>query len=225
MVPAMKVIGADGWHKGWVTVTLEDGEFERADVFTNIAEALTAFERVSVVGIDIPVGFPLKGRREADVAAKRLLGPRASSVFFAPPRAVLEEEPYGRANELAKERFGFGISAQSYALRNKILEVDRLADDDRIFEVHPEVTFWMLAGGPLPSKKTWDGTMRRRQVLEQAGLTLPDDLGPAGAVPIDDVLDAAAASVSAFRIATGESRSLPDPPERGERGRAMAIWY
>ena len=83
----------------------------------------------------------------------------------------------------------------------------------------------MLAGEPLPSKKTWNGIARRRRLLEDAGISLPTDLGSAGVVPLDDVLDAAAASLTAFRIVKGLGNSLPDPPERNDAGQLMAIWY
>lgn len=101
---------------------------------------------------------------------------------------MLEKKSYQQANEMSKRRFGIGTSAQSYALRHKIREVDQTAStDDRFFSVHPEVTFWMLAG----FKKTWDGITSRRFLLERAGVSLPDDLGLAGQVPVDDILEAA----------------------------------
>lgn len=43
--------------------------------------------------------------------------------------------------------------------------------------------------------------------------------------PADDVLDAAAAALTAGRIAEEKARSLPDPPEKHPGGRAVAIWY
>ena len=44
---------------------------------------------------------------------------------------------------------GKGISAQSYALRVKILEVEAVAESDtRVFEVQPEVSFRAMAGKP-----------------------------------------------------------------------------
>ena len=220
----MEVVGVDGWRGGWVAVTLKDGSFASAEVVTHIGDVLKR-PGVATVAIDIPIGLPAETVRMADRAAKRLLGARSSSVFFAPPRPVLEVETYRAANALSKDRFGFGLSAQSYALRTKVIEVDDLAPVDRMFEVHPEVTFWMLAGRVLPSKKTWEGVMARRRLLETAGLELPDDLGPAGEVPVDDVLDAAAASLSAARIASGTAVSLPDPPELNAHGHEMAIWY
>jgi hypothetical protein len=42
------------------------------------------------------------------------------------------------------------------------------------------------------------------------GIVLPDNLGAAGDVPCDDILDAAAAAWSAHRIAKDMAASLPD---------------
>jgi predicted RNase H-like nuclease len=62
--------------------------------------------------------------------------------------------------------------------------------------------------------------------IERVGIVVPVDLGPAGRVAgVDDVLDAAVAAWSAQRIARGEARCLPDPPERDAEGRSVAIWY
>ena len=48
----------------------------------------------SVVGIDMPLGLLESGWREADRAARGLLGPRRSSVFAIPPRAVWAQASY-----------------------------------------------------------------------------------------------------------------------------------
>jgi predicted RNase H-like nuclease len=53
---------------------------------------------------------------------------------------------------------------------------------------------------------------------------LPDNLGAAGDVPCDDILDATAAGWSADRIARGIASSLPDPPQFVD-GQSIAIWY
>jgi predicted RNase H-like nuclease len=72
-------------------------------------------------------------------------------------------------------------------------------------------------------KKSAGGVVERLALLRRHGIEL-GDLGSAAMAPIDDVLDAAAAAWSAWRIATGSARSLPEPPEQRE-GRAVAIWY
>nr|WP_231640215.1 DUF429 domain-containing protein [Micromonospora sp. NRRL B-16802] len=42
---------------------------------------------LAVIGIDIPIGLPDTGRRQADVLAYKLVGPRRSSVFMTPVRS------------------------------------------------------------------------------------------------------------------------------------------
>jgi predicted RNase H-like nuclease len=103
------------------------------------------------------------------------------------------------------------------------LEVDAYRGDPRIFEVHPELSFAEMAGGPLVSKKTWNGVMRRRALLAANGIELPDELPTAGRVPIDDVLDAAAVAWTTARIARETARCLPENPPIQD-GRSIAIW-
>jgi predicted RNase H-like nuclease len=64
----------------------------------------------------------------------------------------------------------------------------------------------------------------RRLALAAAGIVVPDELGEAGTVPVDDVLDAAAAAWTADRIGRGEAISVPEAAERDDRGKPMAIW-
>jgi len=208
-----------------MAVVLEDGRFAGALRVDRAAAAMADVPAAAAVAIDIPIGLPGSGRRRADYLARNRLGARRSSVFFAPPRDVVETASYAAANALAMKRHGFGISRQSYALRPKILEVDELVrDDGRIHEVHPEVAFAAWHDGPLPSKKSYSGARRRLDLLEGLGVVLPVALGAAGAVPIDDVLDAAAAAVVAGKIVRGEAESLPDPPDVDATGVRMAIW-
>jgi len=147
---------------------------------------------------------------------------------LAPFRVVLEAPSYREANRLSKQRFGRGISAQSYALRRKIFEVDACAaNDDRIYEVHPEVCFTEMNGEPLAhSKKSWHGQADRLRLLAVAGITIPDDLDDVGTIPPDDIIDATAAAWSAVRIAadTGEKVGKPVPDLRPNRN-AGFIWY
>jgi predicted RNase H-like nuclease len=95
------------------------------------------------------------------------------------------------------------------------------ADDPRIFEVHPEVSFRELRGEPLEwSKRSWNGLIERRRLLTGAGIRLPDMLERAGVAPADDILDAAVAAWSAHRYARDEAVPLPE----GHTGRIGAIW-
>jgi predicted RNase H-like nuclease len=144
----------------------------------------------------MPIGLPDAGRRMADTLARQAVGPRRASVFVTPVRAALEAADHGSASAVSRRVAGEGISRQAFALKVKILEVDRWVrrTRHRVVEVHPEASFAQLAGGPLPVRKsTWAGAALRRQLLADAGIPLAGDLGIAGEqAGVDDVLDAAA---------------------------------
>jgi predicted RNase H-like nuclease len=220
------VLGVDGYQRGWVGVGWY-GSSVAAAVAPTIAALVEGFGDVAVVAIDMPIGLPTTGRRQADLDVRRFLGVRRSTVFFTPTRAAMEMTTYTEANAAARAaEGGLGLSRQSYALRAKLLDVDTWVRTARmeVREVHPEACFAVMAGGPLASSKaTWRGVHERRALLQREGIELPDDLGPAGVAGVDDVLDAAAACWSARRIATGAARSFPDPPEPLD-GLAAAIW-
>jgi predicted RNase H-like nuclease len=224
-----QIAGVDGCPKGWIAIVLEGARFARAEFSPTFAELLIHLKDAQVIAVDIPIGLPDGPEpRAADVEAKKRLGKLGSSVFPTPPRVVLGAPSYAKANALSKDLFGHGVSAQSYALRKKILEVDVCAaDDDRIYEVHPEVCFAEMNGEPLThSKKSWHGQRARLRLLATAGITLPDDLGDVGTIPPDDVIDAAAAAWSAARIANGDPGCLGTPTNDGKPNpSAGRIWY
>jgi predicted RNase H-like nuclease len=172
-----------------------------------------------VIAVDIPIDPPGLGARPADAGARAFIGGRASSVFPTPPRAALEARTFAEANEIARTITGKGISQQSFALGRKILEVHALAEaDERVIEMHPEVSFCELVGGAVgDSKHTARGLERRRELLAEAGIVLP---GAVEGVPESDLLDAAVGAWTAGRYAAG--RAQPFPPEHTDR--LGAIW-
>jgi predicted RNase H-like nuclease len=207
----MIVLGVDAARGGWIAVALSDGAFADAVLERRFPPLLERFPEAIIAGVDVPIGFPdIGARRRADEAARAVVGARRSSVFFTPPRVALEAPTYGEARALAP-----GVSAQGWALRTAILDVDRVRDA-RTREVHPEVSFAVLAGAPLPfGKRTWNGQHERLRLLAGAGIELPDSLD-AGLVPADDVLDAAVAAWSAHRVACGKHLTFPADPRPGE---------
>jgi predicted RNase H-like nuclease len=228
-VYSTEVVGVDGCAGGWLAIVLRGGAFAGAAFSPRFSDLLAAVPTNAVVAVDIPIGLSQSGWRKADAEARRFLRGRSSSVFSTPPRPVVQASTYEEANRRCRALTGQGLSRQAFALAQKILDVDqaRAGAGARLYEVHPEVSFRALAGMPLQAgKRTWTGYAERRVLLERAGIVVPVDLGSAGRMAgVDDVLDAAVAAWSAQRIARGEARCLPDPPERDPDGRSVAIWY
>jgi predicted RNase H-like nuclease len=178
----------------------------------------------TIVGIDMPLGLLETGWREADRAARGLLGPRRSSVFAIPPRAVWAETSYPAANQRCRELTGQGFSVQAWGLRAKLLEANqyRRTCGHPLYEVHPELAFGAMAGAPLAaSKHTAPGRDERRRLLAQAGLEIPPGTA---ATLIGDVLDAVAVAWSARRIAAGQAVTVPAIPQR-DQGAEIAIRF
>jgi predicted RNase H-like nuclease len=221
----VRVLGIDGWKAGWVAVVLEDGRFQEAIVAPALAALIEAWPDAACYAVDIPIGLVTEGKREADEAARTFLGARRSTVFPTPPRPALDASTYPEALATSRAFGGPGLSKQAYNLFPRIREADAFADDRRVVEVHPEVSFAVLSGAPVSMpKKTWAGQAVRRDLLDSAGIVLAGDLGAAGRVPPDDVLDAAVAAWSAHRVAAGRARSFPEAPAQTDRsGRLIAI--
>lgn len=221
-----KVVGLDGCRNQWCAVVVEDDRLLAVEVCSSARAAMERHPDAAVFAFDIPIGLSATGDRHADPAARGVLPGRTSSVFNAPAQIVLEAETYDQANQWSRQASGKGLSRQSWALVPKIRDVAAVATDSRVYEVHPEVSFWALAGGqPMAeSKKTSRGREQRRTLLMGVGFINANVIRPHLDCATDDVLDAMAAAWSAMRIARGEARSLPEPPERLD-GRDVAIWY
>src|SRR5258708_26205091 len=132
----MRAVGVDGYRRGWVAVALLDGQFDSAFAGPLFTDLLARFRDAEAFGVDIPIGLADAGVRACDVEARRLVGPRAASVFLTPPRQAVEALTYAAARAAAP-----GVTAQAWNLARKILEVDVLTDA-RVPEVHPAVAFW-----------------------------------------------------------------------------------
>jgi predicted RNase H-like nuclease len=212
------VAGVDGYRKGWVAVSLDPSGDVQVSTHATFSEVLSL--RAQVIAVDIPIDPPGLGARPTDAAARAFVGGgRASSVFPTPPRAALEARTFAEATEIARTITGKGISQQAFALGRKILEVHELAEvDERVIEMHPEVSFCELASGQLlESKHTPEGLGRRRVLLAEAGIRPP---GAFPGVPEADLLDAAVGAWTAARY----SAQLAEPVPAAHEGRLGAIW-
>jgi predicted RNase H-like nuclease len=222
------VVGVDGCKTGWIAVVLRDGDEPHAHYLPVIDDLPSVAPEAAAVAIDIPIGLPDGGRRDADVQARKFLGARRSSVFLTPVRAAIEAQTHALATRAAVEHTGSGISQQAYALAKKVLEVERWLPSSPcpVYEVHPEVSFAVLLGAPAQAgKKTWAGMVERRRGLAAEGVSLDYVGGPAALrASVDDMLDAAVAAWTARRIVRGQARPFPDPPPLDPSGRHVAIW-
>ena len=218
----------DGCKGGWVAVALEDGAFAGSWVVRSVADLHD--DPAVVIGVDTPLGHAGENRRQADVQAKKLLGPRQVCVFHAPAPAALLESSFERANAVNRAAISIGLMKQAWELKPWILDATAAwsRTPNRIYEVHPEVSFSALnhhEAVPVGKRKP-EGEAVRRDLLVRAGVVVGDPPRQAfiRAAP-DDLLDAAVAAWSARRIANGEGVCVPDPPQHDADGRAVAIWY
>ena len=224
------VAGADVTKGRWVVLVLEDGQFKRALVAEHLIHLRQRLGPVDLVALDIPIGLP-EGRRDwprkADLEAREFVGPRRSSVFLAPPRPCFDTAEYAEANTLHRKLTDKGLSKQTWSLRDRILEAEfYVSGNPNTIEVHPEVCFRAMKRDPLDcSKHTWNGQTERRRLIAGAGIDLPDHLPDAGKVPSDDLLDAAAAAWTAWRVVRGEAEVLPSSAAGCDTSRRGAIWF
>jgi predicted RNase H-like nuclease len=237
--------GIDGCRRGWVLALLVDGAagtppgLQEVTVQRSFAATMARARRAGcrMAGVDIPIGIPADGVRPAEGAARRLLGPRRSSVFPTPARAVLGATDYADALHRSRRVTGKGLSRQAWNLLPKIIEVDRWmaegpsAAERWVHEIHPELAFARLAGAPLEEpKRSPDGQRRRRDLLagvldvDEAALDALIHLGRGSGAAADDVLDALAVACSARGAGGGPLTTLGDG-RRDEHGLIVRISY
>lgn len=214
------VAGVDGRRGGWVVALIgADHRLAGLDYVPSLTP-LVEDPRPAVIAIDMPIGLSTSGPRECDLAARQALKPFTARVFPAPVRVALEHpDDYAAACAASERVSGKALSRQTWNLVRSIREVDELADDPRLVECHPELSFALLNGHPIAAtKKTAAGRAERLAALRT---WLPDlDDPPYG----DDGLDALACAWTAARIAEGRAVTLPSgEPRLDERGRIMRI--
>ncbi|HUT31742.1 MAG TPA: DUF429 domain-containing protein [Sedimentisphaerales bacterium] len=241
---SFQVAGVDGCRGGWCVAVARAvnksggphaGPFlamKSLFVSCTFAEVLAETGNCELLCVDIPIGLSDgEAARACDIEARRLLrGPRASSVFPAPVRPCLLADDYETACAISLEHSGKKLSRQSFALLEKIREVDDLmtpALQNRVREIHPEISFYALNGGVslLQNKKTVPGQAHRYHLLDRAFTNVGDvlaDAAPDG-YGMDDALDALVAAWTAAQAVRGKARTLPPGPQRDSRGLRMEI--
>lgn len=229
--------GIDGCRGGWFYVCFDAGNLSGGTV-SRLEGLLERATLADVVFVDIPIGLwaAAPGGRQCDSEARRLLGPRASSVFNAPIRGILGLPGYQEANATSRQLTGKGISKQTWNICGKILEVDALMKADPkarriIREVHPELCFYGLANGhPMThNKKTQAGFCERLEIIERYLPGARDFVDsalahyPRSVLAADDILDAAVAALTASL--SSHWQTLPKQPELDCEGLPMEMVY
>lgn len=237
---SFQVAGVDGCRAGWFVVVasatrqkvLQLNDFCVAKTFADVLSKTTG---CNLVCVDIPVGLSDGAKpRECDVAARRILGrSRASSIFPPPIKPCLAAQEYETASQICFEHSGKKLNRQSFFIMGKVREVDLAMTpqlQQRVREIHPELSFWALAGGKPAkhNKKTLAGRNERIVLLSAIFSDLqqfvtqarqPKKVGP------DDILDAVAAAWTAGQAVVGKAKTLPENPEFDSMGLKMEILY
>src|SRR6267378_2956132 len=160
-------VGIDGIPGGWVAVYLSDNGDQRFAYAKSAARLLAdPYDRAM---IDMPIGLPERGYRQCDIEARALVGPR---VFLGARWGVWNFKTLGEANAhyWNQEGVGRGISMQLFCIREKLQELNEVPVPPRLFEAHPEMIFWRIAGRVLASKNTAKGRAERIEILKEKGI-------------------------------------------------------
>ncbi|MCG8565044.1 MAG: DUF429 domain-containing protein [Desulfobacterales bacterium] len=233
----MDYLGIDGCKAGWFYV----GKRASGAYVFGIMETMDQLESLATpqtrICIDMPMGLWEKNpsERPCDLAARKLLKGRGSSIFPTPARGALGLSDYRAASELNFQLTGRRLSLQSFYIMPKIKEVDDFISRSQgcyqLHECHPELSFLALNQFVhlTHSKKTALGRDERlallgkhlsgfRKVFEDASRQyLRKELA------LDDILDA---GVLAHVASLGEGiNRLPGTAVRDDRGIKMEIVY
>lgn len=228
-------IGVDGCRAGWfwVRVDAEDYEFGVAPNFLELCNLVPA---EAPIFVDIPIGLTdSPDGRGCDTAARKLLKSRASTVFSAPARSVLDCVDYQGAKRVSRSVKGKALSRQAFGILPKIREVDHCLQKHpalrtHVTEGHPEVSFYSLTGEPMQArKKSKQGFADRRRVLMEVWPPAEQCIDEALArylrkdVARDDILDAIVMAITA--ASRTPLTTLPERPAVDPTGLPMQICY
>ena len=98
------LVGVDGCNEGWITAEATQGSVQIVSRRINmLADLFSRKSKPKIIAIDIPIGLPEAGAREADLEARRLLGSRRNSVFPAPIRPVLLYSSQKEASKIRRQ--------------------------------------------------------------------------------------------------------------------------
>lgn len=252
----VKFVGVDWAIKGWFAIGFDEaGDYDMAHgSFRSIVDR---YSSASMILVDIPIGLPQGEyeRRDCDREAGDYVRNRRSSVFWTPPRGIVEEARRAKAagatpseykNVLRRineaRRKGTKFSAQAWNITPMIAEVDdvlRNREESQrgdIREVHPEVCIRALGRGSAIEPKKVKGRInpagidQRIRILEEFEPRAREISARACATYArraaqDDILDALAAAVTARLGYPDNLKTLPAKPSKDEHGLRMEMVF
>ncbi|MDO9536147.1 MAG: DUF429 domain-containing protein [Bacillota bacterium] len=231
----MTYIGVDGCKAGWFSVELSENGNHGFSVHGTFESLWNYYINAAIILVDIPIGLPYGPQeRNCDLKARQLLGkPRSSSVFPTPCREAVQAKSYNEASVISRQITNRGLSWQAWNISNKIYEVDNILQINStarkiVREVHPEVLFWALNGHQSMQhhKSKAVGFSERLSVIEAHfpnAATIVSAVNCPG-VAKDDIVDALAAAVTAYRSG-GNLLNIPEEPQQDLIGLPMEMVY
>lgn len=242
-----EVAGVDGCRAGWVVAIASALErtcqmdapcvlkLKNFVVARTFAEVLSKTRDCKLVCVDIPIGLSNGAEpRECDVAARQLLGGRrASSVFPTPIRQCLLANDPETASKICFEYLGKKLNRQSFFIMPKIREVDRVMTPElqqRVREIHPEISFWVL-NGKKPTQHNKKRLVGRNERIKLLAPIFPDvqqliaKARQTRHVAPDDILDALVAAWTAGQAVVRKAKTLPENPKIDRKRLKMEILY
>lgn len=234
-------VGIDGCKDGYVAINIMDHDFE-IKMFDNISDLCKEYSDSDSIIIDMPIGLPENIQDiRPDSAARKVLSSRASCVFNTPSRQAIYENEYPDANETNRNILGKGLSKQSFAISNKIRDIDEFLYKEpkwrnKLIESHPEVCFAMLnakINGPEPiydNKKTPTGIEKRLDLLSKY-YDRTDEIRELIHSDAklkrfkDDVIDALCLAVTGMLGFENGFMTIPENPMKDSMGILMQMVY
>ena len=233
----VKAYGVDGCRSGWFYFELQGSRYSYG-VVNKLADLVENAAPGDSILIDIPIGLRDNDAspRLCDQEARRLLGPRRSSVFSAPIRSVLVAGSYEEACATAKHLTKKSMTKQAYGILPTVAEVDALMRSREaraiVREVHPEVCFWAFNGQqPLQwYKKKQEGFEERMWLMSRVWPPAKNAVAEALShhlrkhVARDDVVDALVLAITAAQPDERLS-TIPAEPETDSKRLPMEMVY
>ena len=240
-----KWVGVDGCKAGWFSIGFDGDGAVDIQCEPDFADIVSYYSQAELILVDMPIGLPDGStRRECDLEARRLLlEPRRRSVFPTPTRRAVEHiaiDPldWDGAIEIQQSEADTSLQQQVLGIMRKIAQVDEIvlnyrnSDTIGIREIHPELLFWALNGqrSMTNNKSTPEGILERVTVLQafhgtsQFIFDTARQMFPRQVLDPDDVLDALAAAVTAWKC-HDNLRSIPQEPQFDVRGLPMEMVF